>query len=184
MGGMSMWAARYVRVSDRAKDVPRLKGRIDGGASLHDDGSAAFAVWLVPHPTWEPDDLAALSRDFGEALCIAVQTVADLVIYDHFVAGARVRGLTYAGEAGWIRVAGQPEPWESKALFSAVKLAELTDELEEDFEGDVLAREQADLENLWLAGRLEEGKQRPPVDPAGFTRAIERHFALPARPAK
>src|SRR5579885_568178 len=135
MGGMSTWAARYVRVADRGKDLPRLKGRIDSGAELVDDGKAAFVVWLVPSPTFEPDDLSALSRDFGEAVSIAVQTVADLVIYDHFLGGSRVRGLTYAGEAGWIRVAGEPEPWESKALFSAVKLAELSDELEEDFEG-------------------------------------------------
>jgi hypothetical protein len=180
---MSMWAARYVRVGDRARDVPRLRGRIDAGATLHDDGSADFAVWLVPHHHYEPDDLAALSREFGEALCIAVQTVADLVIYDHFVAGARVRGLTFAGEAGWIRVVGEAEPWEAKALFSAVKLAELTDELEEDFDGDELARQKAEIEKLWLVGKLVEGQPKPPVDPAGFTRAIERHFALPARPA-
>ncbi len=184
MEAMSQWAARYVRLADRAKDVERLRGRIDSGAALHDDGKSAFAVWLVPSPTFEADDLTALSRDFGEALSIAVQTIADLVIYDHFSAGKRVRGLTYAGEAGWIRVVGEPEPWEGKALFSAAKLAELTDELEEDFEGDVLAREKADLEKLWLAGKLEEGKPRPPADPAALTRAIEKHFGLPARPAK
>src|SRR5271165_6556270 len=126
---MSTWAARYVRLVDRARDAARLKDRVDAGAQLHDDGRSPFAVWLVPAPTFAPDDLSALSRDFGEALCIAVQTVADLVVYDHFVAGARARGLTYAGEAGWVRVVGEPEPWESRALFSAVKLAELTDEI-------------------------------------------------------
>ena len=51
-------------------------------------------------PAFQPDDLASLSNDFGEALSVAVQTVADLVIYDHYVAGKHVRGLTYAGEAG------------------------------------------------------------------------------------
>jgi hypothetical protein len=181
---MSTWAARYVRVGDRAKDVPRLNGRIDGGAKLVDDGKSSFALWLVPAPNFEPDDLAALSRDFGEALAIAVQTIADLVIYDHFVSGKRVRGLTYAGEAGWIRVEGDPEPWESKTLFSAAKLAELTDELEGDLDGELLAREKADLEKLWLAGKLEEGTQRPPADPAVLARAIEKHFGLPARPTK
>jgi hypothetical protein len=184
MGAMSTWAARYVRLGDRAKDLPRLNGRVDRDATLHDDGKSAFVVWLVPSPAFEADDLTALSRDFGEALSIAVQTVADLTIYDHFVGGRRVRGLTYAGEAGWIRVAGDPEPWEGKALFSAAKLAELTDELEEDFEGDVLAREKAELEALWLAGKLVEGKQRPPADPAVLTRALEKHFGLPARPAR
>lgn len=183
MGVMSTWAARYVRLADRGKDLPRLMGRIDSGAELMDDGRAGFAAWLVPSPTFEPDDLSALSRDFGDAIALAVQTIADLVIYDHFVAGERVRGLTYAGEAGWIRVVGEPEPWEAKALFSAAKLAELSEELEEDLDGDLLAREKAELEKLWLAGKLEEGKQRPPVDPAGFVRAVEKHYGLPMRPA-
>jgi hypothetical protein len=182
MEAMSTWAARFVRVADRGKDLPRLKGRVDSGAQLHDDGKSGFCVWLVPAPTFEPDDLSALSTEFGEAIALAVQTIADLVIYDHYVAGKRVRGLTYAGEAGWIRVQGEPEPWEAKALFSAAKLAELSEELEEDLDGDLLAREKAELEKLWLAGKLEVGKQRPPVDPAGFVRAIEKHYGLPPVP--
>jgi hypothetical protein len=181
---MSTWAARYVRLGDRAKDVSRLHGRVDGGATLVDDGKSPFALWLVPTPTFEPDDLGALSQDFGEALGIAVQTVADLVIYDHFVSGKRVRGLTYAGEAGWIRVEGEPEPWEGTTLFSAAKLAELTEELEGDLDGELFASEKADLEKLWLAGKLEEGTQRPPADPAVLARAIEKHFGLPVRPTK
>jgi hypothetical protein len=179
---MSAWAARYVRLKDRGQDVTRLRGRIDSGATLVDDGSCAFATWLVPTPLFQPDDLSALSRDFGEALAIAVQTVADLVIYDHFVAGSRVRGLTYAGEAGWVRVIGSAEPWEATALFSKAKLEELLDELEEDVTADAVARDKADLERLWKDGKLVEGGLRPPADPAGMTRAIEKHFGLPARP--
>jgi hypothetical protein len=185
MGGMSTWAARYVRLgagADRAKDVSRLQDRMDSEAELHDDGKSAFALWIVSAPMFQPDDMASLSKDFGEALAISVQTIADLVIYDHYVAGACVRALTYAGEAGWIRVVGEPEPWEAKALFSAVKLAELNDELEEDLEGELLAREKAELERLWKLGVLVEGSPRPPADPAALPRAIERHFSLPARP--
>jgi len=179
---MSAWAARYVRLKDRAQDASRLRGRIDSGVTLIDDGSAAFAAWMVPTPLFQPDDLAALSRDFGEALAIKVQTVADFVIYDHFVAGSRVRGLTYAGEAGWVRVVGSAEPWEASALFSKAKLEELIEELEGDLEADALARDKADLERLWKDGKLVEGGARPPADPAGMTRAIEKHFGLPARP--
>jgi hypothetical protein len=179
---MSTWAARYVRLKDRGRDVPRLRGRIDAGAVLVDSGASPFAVWLVPSPVFEPHDLSELSKEFGEAISIAVQTIADLVIYDHFVAGARVRGLTYAGEAGWIRVVGSAEPWETPALFSATKLAELLDELEEDVTDDAIARDKAELERLWKAGALQEGSVRPPVDPAGLTRAIEKHFGLPSMP--
>jgi hypothetical protein len=179
---MSAWAARYVRLRDRAQDASRLRGRIDAGAKLIDDGSSPFAAWLVPTPLFQADDLSALSRDFGEAVAIAVQTVADLVIYDHFVAGSRVRGLTYAGEAGWVRVVGTAEAWEAPALFSAAKLEELVEELEGDLEPDALARDKAELERLWKGGELLEGSLRPPADPAGMTRAIEKHLGLPARP--
>ncbi|HEY3819693.1 MAG TPA: hypothetical protein VGL81_21140 [Polyangiaceae bacterium] len=183
---MSTWAARYVRLgagADRAKDVSRLQDRMDAEAELHDDGKSPFALWIVAAPMFQPDDMGALSKDFGEALSVSVQTVADLVIYDHYVAGERVRGLTYAGEAGWIRVVGQPEAWEAKTLFSALKLAELSEELEEDLEGELLAREKAELERLWKAGTLVEGSVRPPADPAALPKALEKHFALPARPA-
>jgi hypothetical protein len=181
---MSTWAARYVRLVDRARDVGRLKARIDAGAQLTDDGQSPFAVWLVPSPRFAPDDLTSLSTDFGEALSIAVQTVADLVVYDHFVAGARVRGLTYAGEAGWVRVVGEPEPWESRALFSSVKLAELSDELEGDLSEDEMTREKAELERLWGVGRLEEGGTRPPAEPLALARAIEKQYRLPVRPPR
>jgi hypothetical protein len=179
---MSAWAARYVRLKDRGQDAPRLRGRIDSGASLIDDGSSTFAAWLVPTPLFQPDDLASLSRDFGEAVAIKVQTVADLVIYDHFVSGSRVRGLTYAGEAGWVRVIGAAEPWEAEALFSKAKLEELVEELAGDLDDDTLAGDKANVERLWKNGRLVEGSVLPPADPAGMTRAIEKHFGLPARP--
>jgi hypothetical protein len=182
MGKMSTWAARYVRLADRAKDAARLLPRVDAGARLHDDGKSPFAVWLVPSPTFAPDDLSALSRDFGEAIFLAVQTVADLLIYDHFVAGSRVRGLTYAGEAGWVRVAGEPETWEARTLFSSAKLAELIDELESDLSDEEIARDKALLEQLWRAGRLQEGNPRPPAEPIPLARAIEKQFGLPTRP--
>lgn len=183
---MSTWAARYARLKngpDRAADAARLLKRVDDETQLVDDGKSAFAVWMVSAPTFQPDDLTALSKDFGEAIAIAVQTVADLVIYDHFVAGARVRGLTYAGEAGWIRVLGEPEPWENRALFSATRLAELSDQLEEDFDGEELSKQKAELEQLWKVGKLVEGSARPAADPSGLARVIEKHFGLPVRPS-
>lgn len=179
---MSTWAARYVRLGDRALDIPRLRRMAaKDGAELRGDG-APFAAWPIASPTFEPDDLSELSREFGEAIGLAVQTVADLVIYDHFVAGARVRGLTYAGEAGWVRVIGAAEAWEAAALFSPAKLHQLLEELEEDLSDDELAREKAELERLWKNGELQVGSARPPAEPIALTRAIEKAFGLPPRP--
>jgi hypothetical protein len=179
---MSAWAARYVRLGDRRADIARLRSRIDDGALLVDDGKSPFAVWLVPQPAFQPDDLATLSTDFGEALSVAVQTVADLVIYDHYVAGKRTRSLTYAGEAGWIRVIGEPEAWEAPTLFSAARLDELTRELEENVTDDALALDKAQIEELWRVGRLQEGSTLPHADPSALVRAIEKLHKLPARP--
>jgi hypothetical protein len=179
---MPAWAARYVRLGDRQADIARLRSRIDDGALLVDDGKAPFAVWLMPQPAFQPDDLSSLSTDFGEALSIAVQTVADLVIYDHFVAGKRTRGLTYAGEAGWIRVIGDPETWEAPTLFSAVKLDELTRELEEDVTDDAIEHDRVTISQLWRVGRLQEGSAVPHADPFALVKAIEKLHKLPARP--
>ena len=185
MEAMSTWAARYVRLG-RARIA---RGTSPGcwSASIAMRGctttaSRAFAVWLVPSPTFQPTDLAALSKDFGEAIAIAVQTVADLVIYDHFVAGARVRGLTYAGEAGWIRVAGEPEPWEAQGALLAAKLAELSEELEEDLEDDAACAREGRARAPLEAGKLVEGSSRPPARSGRF-HARHREALRPARTA-
>ncbi len=186
---MSTWAARYVLLKNRDDDLARLRARSAAEASgvaptVYEDGTSSFAMVLVSSPSLQPDDLTELSREFGEAITLGVQTVADLFIYDHFVGGKRVRGLTYAGEEGWIRVLGDPEPWENRALFAKARLADLLAELEDDFADDELARQKAELERLWAVGKLAEGTTRPAADPLALTRAIEKHFALPSRPTK
>lgn len=192
---MSTWQARYVRLADRARDLERVRAhvsRVHSGTPLVEDAASPFVGWLVPRSAdaespqepQEPQDLSDLSRDFGEAIGLAVHTVADLVIYDHFVAGAPTRGLTYAGEAGWVRVVGEREPWESSALFSQATLEELLSALDDELIGDALARDRAELERLWSVRDLVEGAAHPPVAPLHLTSAIEKHFALPTlRPA-
>jgi hypothetical protein len=189
MVSMPTWEARYVRLADRAKDISRLRAqvsRMNPGAQVVDDGKSPFVAWLTgaTSEALEPPDLSEISRDIGEAVALAAQTVADLILYDHFVAGDRVRGLTHAGEAGWVRVIGEPEPWEAHALFSQTKLEELKADLENELTGDALARDSAELERLWKVGRLEEGSTRPPIEPLALARALEKHFSLPSLPRK
>ena len=143
-----------------------MQTRIDAEAELVDDGKSAFALWVVRSPLFQPDDMGALSKDFGEALsvrCRAWPIPSSTITTSRArrCAASRMRARRAA-----FRVIGEPEAWEAKALFSAVRLAELSEELEEDLEGELLAREKAELERLWLAGKLVEGSTRPPADPA------------------
>jgi hypothetical protein len=183
---MSTWAARYVRLRNRDEDAKRLRAALgDAAAQLTIEPAAQFAMLVVASPTLQPDDLTALSRDFGEAFSLQGQTVADLVIYDHFKDGVRARGLTYAGEAGWIRVAGEPEPWEASHFFSDARLNELLGELEDDLDDPaMLEREKNELRKLWGKGSIEEGSTRPHVELNSLTRALTKHYGLPIPPTR
>jgi hypothetical protein len=173
---MAQASTRYVRLRDRERDLARLRKDY----TVEDGGE--WAVIVVASPSFEPEDLAALSSDFGEALSLQLQTIADLVIYDHFAFGRQTRGLTYAGEAGWIRAVGDPEPWEAKCLFTQVKLNELVDELEADsVDAADAAREIEALQKLWAGGRIVENETRPPADGRAIERAVARHFGFPIR---
>jgi hypothetical protein len=153
-----------------------------GGAQVTVDTQTEhgiFATIPVATPALQPDDLAALSRDFGEAFSIQVHSVADLVIYDHFRDGERARGITFAGEAGWIRVVGAPEAWEAGYFFAPAKLATLLEELADDCSDDaVLERDGAELKRLFAGGKLEEGNPRPVVQWRSLAQAITRHYGL------
>lgn len=176
---MTTWSTRYIRLNDCAADLARLEKA--GLGDLHHDGAAPFAALIVAAPSLQPDDLAQLSKDFGEALSVQVHSVADVVVFDHFKAGSRTRGLTYAGEAGWVRVVGTPEPWEQPIFFAPARLDELLEELEEDCTDDaILKRETAELQRLWTGGKLEEGNTRPVAQWRALSQAVERHYGLPA----
>jgi hypothetical protein len=177
---MSTTSTRYVRLRDRAVDLPKLRAALPAGAGVQDDPSSPFVAITMPTTTLEPEDLADWSRDFGEVIALQTQTVADLVVYDRWEGGARKRGLTYAGEAGWTRVTGDPETWEAKAFFSDAKLAELIEELEVELSDEAtLERETNEAKRLWEAKRLSEGSTRPHADIAVMKRTIQSAYSLP-----
>jgi len=177
---MTTSGARYVRLGDRDAGLASLRARF-GDAAIQSADDSAYAAILVATPSLQPDDLTDLSLEFGEAFSLQTQTIADLLVYDHFRAGKRTRGLTYAGEAGWQRVVGEPEPWEQRVFFAKARLEELLLELEDDTsDATTLEREAAELRRLWAGGRLEEGNARPAIDLRAVTRAIATHQALPA----
>ncbi len=179
---MSTAGARYLRLRDPEAELTRLRATY-GDAAVQSVPESPFASVLLATPSLQPDDLAELSREFGEALSVQTQTIADLLVYDHFVAGARVRGLTYAGEAGWQRVFGGPEPWEARVFFSHARLEELLIELEDDTsDATTLERDSAELRRLWSGARLEEGNPRPTIELRAVTRAIASHYGLPGLP--
>lgn len=78
------------------------------------------AGWLVvQHTGWargyDPFELGPVSLG-GEAVGL-LQDEYDQLVYDRWVDGRRVRGLTCFPEgSGWERVEGTPEAWEAVAL--------------------------------------------------------------------
>lgn len=181
---MSTSGVRYVRLSDGEKGLAALHARF-GEAAVFSSPESSYAAILVAAPPLQPDDLTALSRDFGEAFSLQTQTIADLLVYDHFRDGTRSRGLTYAGEAGWGRVFGEPEAWEARCFFAQARLEELLLELEDETaDAATLERDTAELRRLWASARLEEGNARPAIELRAVTRAITVHYALPSVPAR
>jgi hypothetical protein len=184
---MSTWAARYVRLRNKDADAVKLRAQLGDAAThlLTIEPQASFAMIVVVSPSLQPDDLAPLSSDFGEAFSLQGQTVADMIIYDHFKDGARARGFTYAGEAGWTRVVGEPEPWEASHFFAPSRLDDLLEELDADLDDPAtLEREQNELRRLWQKARLEEGSTRPLVELNSLTRALTKHYGLPIPPTR
>lgn len=69
---------------------------------------------------YRPFELERASAGGGQALGVLLDEYGQL-IYDRFVDGARVRGLTCFPEGdGWVRVEGQAEAWEAAAFGEAV----------------------------------------------------------------
>jgi hypothetical protein len=177
---MTTWSTRYVRLRDRDADLARLKKETGLAEPNVVADSHSFAAIVVATPSLQPDDLGALSRSFSEAFSIQVHSVADLVIYDHWRDGARARGFTYAGEAGWVRVVGEPEAWEAAFFFAPAKLKELLQELEDDCTDDaVLERETGELQKLFSGAKLVEGSTRPAVAWRPMAQAVARHYGFP-----
>lgn len=178
-------SARYVRLRSREGDLARLRAAAPKGSVVHEDGALAFVAVLLPSAELEPADLSGWSRDFGEVIALSWHSVADLVVYDHWRDGARTRGLTHAGEAGWLRVAGEPEAWEAALLFTDAKLEALLEDLESDLSDPAtIERETTDLRRVFAAKRLEEGHVRPAPDLPALLRTIEKHYGLPTLPKK
>ena len=178
---MPTWSTRYVRLRDRRVDLDRLKrlSAPEAHALIHAEEGSPYAASTVQTSVLVPDDLSELSRTFSEAFSVQVHSVADLVIYDHFREGERTRGLSYAGEAGWVRVVGAPEAWETGFFFAPEKLQHLLHELQDDFSDEaVLARDTAEIKRLFAAAELEEGNTRPVTHWRAFAQAIARHYGF------
>jgi hypothetical protein len=176
---MPTWSTRYVLLRNRDADIERVKKETGALDVLADSGSK-YASIPVANPSLQPDDLASLSKSFGEAFSIQVHSVADLVIYDHFRDGERARGLTFAGEAGWVRVTGAPEAWEKDHFFAQAKLDQLLEELEDEITDlAALARDSAELKKLFAGGKLVEGSLRPAPQWKGVAQAVARQYGLP-----
>lgn len=117
----------------------------------------------------------ALSRRFGEAIYVFVDSHADELIYDHGRGGELVRKLLWTSDGllcSWECVAGTPEPWED-ALFAAHNLTNALSAAEPEEHDEIRA--------IYADRRISSGARWPTCD-ATVAELIERHFGI-TRPA-
>lgn len=106
---------------------------------------------------------------------LAMSSVTDSLHYIHWSEGRLVRALGYGcfeEERTWERVDGEPESWETAAIFTQ--------------EGLITAlscvstpAEQAELRELWSRGNPKLGGFEPTVDAREVARAAALYYHLP-----
>lgn len=143
---MGSWSALYFR-----GELPEgFRPDVEGRCSVK-----RLADWTelgLPGVAQGEGTAAALSQRVpGEVICVVVQTTASVVGVAHFQGGACVRRIEFA-DGTWLRVEGDPQPWEAR-LFSAEEL-EAAKEV-----GD--PSDDAELEAAFAVKTLAEGKSLP-----------------------
>ncbi len=171
----------FAPVGPKRKNLPALREAYEKkyGPVQIDDGRAWAAIGPEDLFDIAPFDLAAESRQFGEAIGLRVSTYGDdCLVYDHWVNGENLRALTYEPNDGWIRVAGEPEPWEEDAFFREGDLEEDLDLLASAYSREDNTALIAELNQLMEARRLIQGFMYPIVAGDVVLARIIDHFNL------
>lgn len=143
---MGSWSALYFRGELPEDFRPDVEGRC---------AVKRLAEWteLALPGVAEGDGAAtALSQRVpGQVICVVVQTTASVVGVAHFEGGTCVRRIEFA-DGTWLRVEGEPQPWEAR-LFSVEELQAAKEV------GD--PSDDAGLEAAFATKTLAEGRSLP-----------------------
>ena len=143
---MGSWSALYFRGELPDDFRPEVEGRC---------AVKRLAEWTelaLPGVAVGDGAAAALSQRVpGQVICVIVQTTASVVGVAHFQGGTCLRRIEFA-DGTWLRVEGEPQPWEAR-LFSAEEL-EAAREV-----GDPI--DDAELEAAFASKTLAEGMSLP-----------------------
>lgn len=143
---MGSWSALYFR-----GELPEGFGPdVEGPCSVR--RLAEWTELALPGVAQGDRTAAALSQRVpGEVICVVVQTTASVVGVAHFQGGACVRRIEFA-DGTWLRVEGEPRPWEAR-LFSAEELSAAREV------GD--PSDDVELEAAFACKTLAEGRTLP-----------------------
>jgi hypothetical protein len=164
--------AIYVRAADPAKAAAVRAGYPQ---AYTEPGSEFYAV---EYAGFEPPeaDLAQLSvRLSTDVLWLGFQSVVDAFEFHHWRDGRYLRALVFGchgpEERTWERAVGEPEAWESGAIFDLEHLAHALRYADE--------REAEELQRIWRATEIVPGRMEPSLDAREVARAAAEFYCLP-----
>jgi hypothetical protein len=160
---MSGYSSIWVKINNPEIDLPLLKECNNPDALLAEGLLFACAVKEADEevPT---NSMEELSKQFGEAIFMSVQTTVDFFLYSYWRDGLLVREIEYCADEGWYALAGETQVWESQLFDEAEKLRQLSYlDLEHFAAHPEYAKEYAQaqasaaqIEAVWTARELQQ----------------------------
>lgn len=120
--------------------------------------------------------LQELSVRSGEAIFLAVYAISSVFIYEHWINGARRRGLQHAVQdtMEWF-VTGEPESWEDKLIFTPQELEKQLEYIAGHENEHELVN---GLQRIWTNRKLENNFPFPLLNEEWLSINIAEYFDI------
>lgn len=123
---MSSYGSIWVKIDHPETDLPLLQEKYNAQANLPAGLNFACAIKDESHGETPEGMMVELSRRFGEAIFMCVQTTVDFFIYSHWRDGEQLRQIHYCADEGWYDLSGEKEAWELRMFDEAEKMRQLS----------------------------------------------------------
>ncbi|MGE0709287.1 MAG: hypothetical protein AB7N76_26995 [Planctomycetota bacterium] len=153
------WSRRYFRLP-AGLTLEDARDRLGDMEPVAPDSHVAVAEEGPLADTEAPSRREREYSELPEVVYVGVNAGVGLFVYTRWVRGELARHLYYSADEGWVRVDGEPEPWEAEAIFGVEAR-----EHHERYLGGWDAAEVARAREVFDSGRLVAGSTWPVVDP-------------------